>query len=72
MIFLKIGEPSVAYGRKNEDIQKSEHSHLTQKFYYWGKKMLMEKDLVWVLLVRMRFEFNYACRCFKDRDSCEM
>lgn len=45
MIFLKIGEPSVAYGRKNEDIQKSEHSHLTQKFYYWGKKNVDGKGL---------------------------
>lgn len=35
---LKIGEPSVAYGRKNEDIQKPENSHLTQKCYFLGKK----------------------------------
>lgn len=37
--FFKIGESLVTYGRKDEDIQKPEYRHLTQKFYFLGKNV---------------------------------
>lgn len=40
----------------------------------WGRTIFLkkEKDSLWVFRVRMRSKCNYACRCSKSKDICEM